>query len=66
MTFTLPAVLAGVVAVMVLLLTTTTLPAAALPKVTVAPVTKFEPDRVTAVPPAVPPDVGVIEAKVGG
>ena len=43
---------------MVVLLTTTTLVAAALPNVTVAPVAKFVPVIVTAVPPATGPAFG--------
>ena len=56
-TVTAPAVPAGVVAVICVLLTTTTLVAAALPNVTVAPVAKFVPVIVTAVPPAVDPAI---------
>jgi hypothetical protein len=57
-TVTAPTLPAGVVAVMVVLLTTTTFVADALPKVTVAPVAKFVPVIVTAVPPAVGPLLG--------
>ena len=49
-TVTAPALPAGVVAVMVVLFTTVTLVAAALPKVTVAPAAKFVPVIVTARP----------------
>jgi hypothetical protein len=56
---------AGVVAVMVVLFTTTTLVAAVLPNVTVAPVAKFVPVIVTAVPPAVDPLVGDTLLTVG-
>ena len=54
-----PALPAGVVAVMLVLFTTTTLVAAALPNVTVAPAAKFVPVMVTAVPPAVDPLLGL-------
>ena len=64
-TVTAPAVPAGVVAVMVVLLTTTTFVAAALPKVTVAPVAKFVPVIVTAVPPVVGPLFGLTLVTVG-
>ena len=49
---------AGVVAVIDVLLTTTTLVAAVPPNVTVAPAAKFVPVIVTAVPPAVGPLFG--------
>ena len=61
-TVTAPALPAGVVAVMVVLFTTTTLVAAALPNVTVAPETKFVPVMVTAVPPDVDPLFGLTPA----
>ena len=64
-TSTAPALPAGVVAVICVPLTTTTLVAAALPNVTVAPVTKFAPVIVTAVPPAVVPLFGLTLATVG-
>src|SRR5580692_5784519 len=48
-----PALPAGVVAVMLVLLTATTFAAAAVPNVTVAPEAKFVPVIVTAVPPPV-------------
>jgi hypothetical protein len=47
-------------------LTTTTLVAAVLPKVTVAPATKFVPVMVTAVPPTVDPLLGATLLTVGG
>ena len=65
-TVTAPALPAGVVAVIWVALTTTTLVAAAAPNVTVAPVAKFVPVIVTAVPPAVNPLVGEILVTVGG
>lgn len=65
-TLTAPAVFAGAVAVMELLLVTETLVAAALPKVTVAPETKFVPVIVTMVPPIVEPTVGETLLTVGG
>jgi hypothetical protein len=64
-TVTAPALPAGVVAVMVVLFTTTTLVAAAAPNVTVAPVAKFVPVIVTAVPPAVDPLFGLTLLTVG-
>ena len=63
-TVTAPAAPAGVVAVIVPL-TTTTLVAAALPKLTVAPEAKFVPVIVTAVPPAVDPLLGLTLLTVG-
>jgi hypothetical protein len=48
------------------LLDTTTLEAAAVPKVTVAPVAKFVPVIVTEVPPAVVPLFGLTLVTVGG
>ena len=65
-TVTAPAVPAGVVAVIVVLFTTTTLVAAVLPNVTVAPVAKFVPVIVTAVPPVVDPLFGLTLLTVGG
>jgi hypothetical protein len=50
---------------MVVLFTTTTLVAAAAPNVAVAPVAKFVPVIVTAVPPAVDPLFGVTLLTVG-
>jgi len=55
----------GVVAVMVVLLTTVTPVAAVPPKATVAPETKLVPVMVTLVPPVVGPEVGEIEETVG-
>jgi hypothetical protein len=51
---------------MVVLFTTTTLVAAAPPNVAVAPVAKFVPVIVTAVPPAVDPLFGDTLVTVGG
>jgi hypothetical protein len=64
-TVTAPAAPAGVVAVIWVALTTTTLVAAAVPNVTVAPVAKFVPVMVTAVPPAVDPVFGDTLLTVG-
>jgi hypothetical protein len=50
---------------MVVLLTTTTLVAAVLPKVTVTPAAKLVPVMVTAVPPAVDPLLGETLLTVG-
>ena len=63
-TVTAPALPAGVVAVMLVLLTTT-LVAAVPPNVTVAPAAKFVPVIVTAVPPAVDPLLGATLLTVG-
>jgi hypothetical protein len=60
-----PAVPAGVVAVIDVLLTTTTLVADPLPNVTVAPEAKFAPVIVTDVPPAVVPLDGDTLVTVG-
>ena len=57
-TVTTPALPAGVVAVIVVLFTTTTFVADALPNFTVAPLAKFVPVIVTAVPPATGPLFG--------
>jgi hypothetical protein len=65
-TVTAPALPAGVVAVIDVLLTTTTLVAAVAPNVTVAPVAKFVPVMVTAVPPKVDPLFGDTLVTVGG
>jgi hypothetical protein len=65
-TVTAPALPAGAVAVICVALTTTTLVAAAAPNVTVAPVAKFVPVIVTAVPPAVDPLFGDTLLTVGG
>ena len=64
-TATVPAAPAGVVAVMVVPLTTATAVAALLPRLTVAPATKLAPLIVIAVPPIVEPDAGVTLATVG-
>jgi hypothetical protein len=64
-TVTAPTLPAGVMAVISVPLTTTTLVAAALPNVTVAPVAKFVPVIVTAVPPAVDPLFGLTLLTVG-
>jgi hypothetical protein len=61
-----PAVPAGVVAVIVVPFTTATFVAAVLPNVTVAPVAKFVPVIVTAVPPPVDPLFGLTLLTVGG
>ena len=50
----------------VVLFTTTTLVAATLPNVTVAPEAKFVPVIVTAVPPTVVPPFGLTLLTVGG
>jgi hypothetical protein len=65
-TVTAPVLPAGVVAVMVVLFTTTTFVAAALPNITVAPAAKFVPVIVTAAPPAVDPLFGLTLLTVGG
>ena len=57
-TLTAPAACAGVAAVMVVLLVTTTFGAALPPMLTVAPLAKFVPVMVTDVPPAVVPVFG--------
>jgi hypothetical protein len=57
-TVTAPALPVGVIAVMVVPFTTTTLVAAVPPNVTVAPAAKFVPVIVTAVPPATGPLFG--------
>jgi hypothetical protein len=64
-TVTAPALPAGVVAVICVPLTTTTLVAEAAPNVTVAPAAKFVPAIVTAVPPAVDPLFGLTLLTVG-
>src|SRR5262249_33719505 len=58
-TLTVPAAWAGVVAVSWVALTNVTFVAAVPPNVTVAPLTKFVPAIVTAVPPATGPLFGV-------
>jgi len=65
-TFTAPALPAGVTAVMVVPLTTTTLVPAFAPNATVAPATKFVPVMVNGVPPPNGPDVAFSEVTVGG
>lgn len=64
-TVTAPTAPAGVVAVMDVLLATTTLVAAVEPNVTVAPEAKFVPVMVTAVPPRVEPVLGDTPVTVG-
>jgi hypothetical protein len=64
-TVTPPTLPAGVLAVIVVLFVTTTFVAAALPNVTVAPVAKFVPVMVTAVPPEVGPLFGLTLLTVG-
>ena len=64
-TATAPALPAGVVAVMVVLFTTTTFVAAVDANFTVAPAAKFVPVIVTAVPPAARPLFGVTLLTVG-
>jgi hypothetical protein len=64
-TVTAPTVPTGVVAVIDVLLTTTTFVAAALPNVTVAPAAKLVPVMVTAVPPATGPLLGLTLVTVG-
>jgi len=64
-TVTAPALPAGVVAVIDVLLTTTTLVAAVAPNFTVAPAAKFVPVIVTAVPPVAGPLFGLTLLTVG-
>lgn len=64
-TVTAPTLPAGVVAVMVVAFTTVTPVAAVLPNVTEAPVAKFVPVIVTAVPPEVEPLLGDMLLTVG-
>ena len=64
-TVTAPALPAGVVAVICVPLTTTTLVAAAVPNVTVAPEAKLVPVIVTVVPPAAGPLLGLTLLTVG-
>ena len=64
-TVTAPALPAGVVAVIDVLFTTTTLVAAVAPNFTVAPAAKFVPVIVTAVPPAAGPLFGLTLLTVG-
>ena len=65
MTFTAPAAWAGATAVIEVLLTNVTPVAAVPPIFTVAPARKPVPVSVTAVPPAMFPELGVIEVTVG-
>src|SRR5215467_3205038 len=65
-TVTEPAALAGVVAVMEVLLVTLTPVAAELPNMTVAPATNPVPDNVTWVPPAGVPEFGETAVGAGG
>jgi hypothetical protein len=65
MTFTAPTTWAGVVAVIEVLLTSVTPVAAVPPMLTVAPAKKPVPVTVTAVPPLMVPELGVIEVTVG-
>ena len=64
-TETVPAAWAGVTAVIEVELLTVTEGEATAPKSTVAPLTKPVPVRVTAVPPAMGPDVGATDDRVG-
>jgi len=64
-TVTAPALPAGVVAVIVVPLTTTTFVAELFPNFTVAPAAKFVPVIVTAVPPVVGPLFGLTLVTVG-
>src|SRR5207253_6117458 len=64
-TVTAPAACAGVVAVICVGLTTATPVAAVPPNVSVAPLTKFVPAMVTAVPPPTGPLFGVTLLTVG-
>ena len=65
-TVTAPVLPAGVLAVIVVLFTTTTFVAAVPPNVTVPPVAKFVPVMVTPVPPDVGPLLGETLVTVGG
>jgi hypothetical protein len=65
-TLTAPIVWAGVVAVIVVLLTTVTPVAALPPTLTVAPAVKFAPVMVTAVPPVIEPVLGDTPLIAGG
>ena len=64
-TFTAPAAWAALVAVIDVLLTSVTPVAAVPPRLTVAPARKPVPVIVTAVPPLIVPELGVIEVTVG-
>ena len=61
-----PALPAGVVAVMVVAFTTVTAVAAVPPNVTAVAPVKLVPVRVTDCPPASGPDVGLMDVTVGG
>jgi hypothetical protein len=63
---TAPALPAGVVAVIEVLLTTVTFVAAVEPNTTVSPEAKLVPVMVTAVPPAIDPLFGLTLVTVGG
>ena len=65
MTFTTPAVCAGVVAVIEVGPLTITLVARFPPMLTVAPVLKFEPVIETPLPPIVVPEAGLMPDTVG-
>jgi hypothetical protein len=65
MTVTAPAAWAGVVAVIVVLLTSVRPVVGVPPRLAVAPAMKPVPVMVTAVPPLVVPELGVIEVTVG-
>ena len=64
-TLTAPAACAGVVAVIVVLLTKVTPVAADASNFTVAPAAKFVPVIVTDVPPAVDPELGLTPVTLG-
>ena len=65
-TSTVPAAWAGVIAVMVVALTTVKLVAAVPPNVTAVAPVRLVPVMVTLVPPSVVPLAGVIDVTVGG
>ena len=65
-TLTAPAACDGVVAVIEVLLATLTFVARVVSNLTVAPALKFVPVIVTEVPPAVGPEFGETDVKVGG
>src|SRR5207244_11600799 len=60
-----PAAWAGVVAVIVVALTTFTAVAAVPPPLTVAPAAKFDPPIVIGVPPSVEPELGLTMVTLG-
>ena len=64
-TFASPGPCGGVSAVIIVESTTCTLVAALPSNVTVAPLKKFCPPRVTELPPVILPDCGVMELKCG-